>query len=95
VIRRSFQDLADTGHFEGGNQIMVGVVAVAAAAQHDFLTPLGNNAKGRLDHTVNHPQWCGNASQIQSFQFLDNPIFENSAINPLNQFFAVGLHPRR
>ena len=88
-----FQDLTDAGQLDGGDQVMGGVVPVAAVAQQNLLAPLRNHAKGWLDHAVNRLQRQGGAGQVKPFQRLGVSIFGNSAHDPLNQFLAIGLHP--
>ena len=60
-LLRGFEDLADAGQLDGREQIVCGVIAVAALAQQDLLASLGNHAQRRLEHTMNWLQRRGGA----------------------------------
>ena len=88
------QDLAYAGQLDGRDQVLRGVIAVAAVAQKDFLAPLSNHAKGRLDYAVHLLQRHGGAVQVQPIQRLGVSIFGQDLRDAFNQFLAVGLHSR-
>src|SRR6266568_2240636 len=92
-LLRGFQDLANVGQIDRHEQIVEGVIPVAALAQQELLAALGNHAQGWLDHAVNLLQREGVAVQVQPWERLDGPILAYGPHNPLHQFLAIGLHP--
>src|SRR5205823_4561578 len=64
-LLRGFQDPADAGQLDGGEQVMRGIVLVAALAQKDLLAPLGNHGHGWLHHAVNRCPRRGAAGQVK------------------------------
>ncbi len=49
---RCFQDLADAGQLDSSEQVMRGVVPVAAVTEKDLFAALGNHAHGWLEYAV-------------------------------------------
>ena len=93
LLRRGFENLANSGQLNRGEQIMGGIVAVATVAQQDLLAALGNHADRWLEHAVKRLQRHGTAGQVQPRERLDGPIFAHGPRDPLHQFLAVGSQP--
>jgi hypothetical protein len=74
---------------------MLDVIHIPAVTQQDFLASLGNDAEGRLDHTVNPLSGNGGAGQEHTFQGFDNSIGWNGSRDQLNQLLPIGLYSSR
>src|SRR3989442_11842593 len=92
TLLRCFQNLTDVGQIDCHEQIVEGVIPVAALAQQELLAPLGNHAHRWLDQAVHLLQREGVAVQRQPSARAGGPTPAPGTAKALPPMLAAGLH---
>ena len=90
-LRRRLHKLAHGGQFDRGEQVVVGVIAIALVAKMDLLGSLRDDAEGGIGHAVDRTGCAGRPVEVQALQRLDGPIFGNGPRDALGQLLPVDL----
>ena len=88
-----FGDPSRGGKRGGGDEVVVGVVAVAIVAQKDLLGALRDHAKGGRGDAVVLRGGRGTAEQPEPPRRLDGPVLSDGPRDALGQLLAEGLRP--
>src|SRR3989442_2543017 len=91
TLLRCFQNLTDVGQIDCHEQIVEGVIPVAALAQQELLATLGNHAHRWLDQAVHLLQREGVAVQVQAPARPGGPPPAPGPPPPPPHFLPAGL----
>jgi hypothetical protein len=91
LLWRCLGDPARDGQLSRRNEVMRGIVAVEAVAQHELLAALGDHAQGWVGHAMAQVTGYAGAAHAEARQRLGDPVFGNGSRETLDQFGTASL----